>query len=308
MIHACNATFSPDRKTIKTSSSVSALHTPPEEVSTVKVTIEEDSINVTQRDEYEMIEIDEQSEYSHVHGGSIRSPGTALSPSTVHCQGKLPITSFLSMSGRQSEPIFDSPVYTTIELDGSILTNSRPTTGEGVTNADSGYSHINGEDIPTESTNDVKFPMMSTGEQYVSELGHIYHLLERSRQNRSTPDSNEGSPNFQIIEDDSVKDRKESDSILPYSVVNGSPNQDSNKQKKTENNEDHSDSSSLQDSSMESSHKVIPLYSQVDKSKKKNRQLDQFDHQETQVIEQKSVDKIDSEKEGLTYHTIDHEP
>ena len=82
-----------------------------------------------------------------------------------------------------------------------------------------------------------------------------------------------------------MKDRKESDSILPYSVVNRSPNQDSNKQKETENNEDHSDSSSLQDSSMESSRKVIPLYSQVDKSKKKNRQP-QFDHQETHVLEQ----------------------
>ena len=59
MIHACNATFSPDRKT---PSSMSALHAPPgecEEVSTVKVTIGKDSIKVTQRYQYEMIERDE---------------------------------------------------------------------------------------------------------------------------------------------------------------------------------------------------------------------------------------------------------
>ena len=71
-------------------------------------------------------------------------------------------------------------------------------------------------------------------------------------------------------------------------------------------------------SSTESSHKVIPPYSQVDKSKKKNRQvqtqLDAQDGQETHhyhILEQNTEDKIEEpcgEKGGPIYHIIDHEP
>ena len=115
--------------------------------------------------------------------------------------------------------------------------------------------------------NTYSFAIVSTEEQYVSERGHTYHLLERSdehQQYRSPPDSNEGSLKFHMEED-----RKESSSIPPYSQVSKS---DSDEQKETDKNKEQSDSSSLQESSMESSRKVIPPYSQVDKSKKKNRQ------------------------------------
>ena len=359
VIHAHNATFSgdhsPDNKT--SSSSTSALHSPPgeyEEVSTVKST--RDSIKATQRHQYEMVESSEQSEYSHLqhaHGGSRKfstnSTGTVPSPSMSQNQGKMSITSSLSLSRHQPEPIFDSPEYTTIQLDGSKSTKTRPETGEGVINADTGYSHINHEALkgmdttreaegpdldsedyhqlpsvftgeakqqpngeispeqrqnshttnthppahrhksatlaselytPTESTNVMKrnaysFTIVSTDEQYVSERGHMYHLLEQSderQQNQSIPGSNDGSPKFCIQEDNSTKDRKDSSSIPPYSQVNKSPEQDSNKQKETERSEEQSDSSSLQGSSVESSCKVIPPYSQVDKLKKKNRQ------------------------------------
>ena len=132
---------------------------------------------------------------------------------------------------------------------------------------------------PVEMTNVMKrnaysFTIVSTDEQYVSERGHMYHLLERSdeyQQNRSTPGSNEDRPKFCIQEDNSTKDRKDSSLIPPYSQVNKSPERDSNKQKETEKGEEQSDSSSLQGSKTESSRKVIPSYSQVDKSKKKNR-------------------------------------
>lgn len=404
MIHARNATFGGDHSPdSKTSSSRSALHSPPgeyEEVGTVKTT--RDSIKAAQRHQYEMVESGEQSEYSHLqhaHGGSRKfstnSTGTAPLPSTLHSRGKVSITSSLSLSGHQPEPIFDSPEYMTIELEGSKSTKTRPETGEGVINADTGYSHIKHEELkgmdttgetegpdldsegyhqlpsvfsgaakqqldgeispeqrqnshitnthppahrhksatlasepytPTESANVMKrnaysFSIVSTDEQYVNEHGHIYHLLERSdehQQNRSIPGSNEGSLKFHIQEDDSVKDRKESNSIPPYSQVNKSSNQDSSKQKEIENNEEQSDSISLQGSSTESSRKVIPPYSQVDKSKKKNRQpqaqLDTQLNQETHhyhVLEQNSEDKIEAssgEKGGPIYHIIDHEP
>jgi hypothetical protein len=120
--------------------------------------------------------------------------------------------------------------------------------------------------------NTYSFTIVSTDEQYVSERGHMYHLLERSdehQHNQSIPHSKEGSPKSCIQEDDTMEERKESSSIPPYSNIIMSPEQDSNKQKETEKHEERRDSSSLP---MESSHKVIPPYSQVDKSKKKNRQ------------------------------------
>ena len=357
---AHNATFGRDHSPdSKTPSSRSALHTPPpeyEEVSTVKAT--KDSTRAAQRHQYEMVESSEQSEYSHLqhaHGGSRKfstnSTGTAPSPSMLQNRGKISVTSSLSLSGHQPEPIFDSPEYMTTELDGSKSMNTWPETGEGVINTDTQYSHLNHEALkstetttreaeapdldsegyhqlpsvfigeakqqpngeispeqrqnshttnthppahrhksatlasepytPVESTNIMKrnaysFTIVSTDEQYVSERGHMYHLLERSdeyQKNRSNPDTNnEGSPKFHIQEDDSTKDRKDSSSISPYTQVNKSPEQDSNKQKENEKSEEQSDSSSLQGSNMESSRKVIPPYSQVDKSKKKNRQ------------------------------------
>jgi hypothetical protein len=307
------------------------------------------------------------------------------------------ITSSLSLSGHHPEPIFDSPEYATIELNGSKSTKTRPETGEGVINQDAGYSHINNEALtedttgeaegtdldsegyhqlpsvftgvakqhvepnseispkegekshttnshpsarrhksatlasghgpytPIETTNVMKrnaysFTIVSTDEQYVSERGHTYHLLERSdehQQNRSIPGSNEGSPIFRIQEDDSTKDGEDSSSIPPHGQVNESPEQDhSDKQK--ESSEDQSDSSSLQESSTETSRKVIPPYSQVDKSKKKNRQpqvqLDAQLNQETHhyhILEHNSEDKTEKpsgEKGGPIYHAIDHEP
>ena len=184
---------------------------------------------------------------------------------------------------------------------------------------------------PIESANVMKrnaysFSIVSTDEQYVSERGHVYHLLERSdehQQSRSCPGSNEGSPKFRIQEEDSAKDRSDSSSIPPYSQVNKSPKQASNEQKDTEQSnqsEDQSDCSSPQGSSTDDSRKVIPPYSQVDKSKKKNRRPQaQLDHdaqdsQETHhyhVLEQNSNEKIEEpcgEKGGPIYHMIDHEP
>ena len=170
--------------------------------------------------------------------------------------------------------------------------------------------------------NTYSFTIVSTDEQYVSERGHTYHLLERSdehQRNRSPPDSNEGSPKFRIAEDDSTEESKESSSIPPYSHVDKLPEQDSNKQKEeTDKSKEQSDSSSLQESSMESSRKVIPPYSQVDKSKKKNRQpqaqLDTQLNPETHhyhTLERNSEDKtekLSGEKGGPIYHVIDHEP
>ena len=102
-----------------------------------------------------------------------------------------------------------------------------------------------------------------------------------------------------------------------YSQENESPEQDSDKQKETE---EQSDSGSIQESSTETSRKVIPPYSQVDKSKKKNRkpqaqldhdsQVDQKTHH-YHILEQNSEDKIEEpcgEKGGPIYHIIDHEP
>ena len=236
------------------------------------------------------------------------------------------ITSSLSLSEHQPEPIFDSPEYETIEPNGSKSTKTLP---EGVINPDTEYSHISREVLknmktttreaedsdldskgyhqlpsvftgvakqqpnseispeqrenscttnthpsarrhksataassasepytPVETTNVVKrntysFAIVSTDEQYVSERGHMYHLLERSDEHQLTH-SNEGSPKFRIQEDNSME---------------------------------QSNSSFLQESSMENSGKVIPPYSQVDKSKKINRrpqvQLDAQLNQET---------------------------
>ena len=402
VIHAHNATFggdhSPNSKT--STSSRSALHSPPgeyEEVSIVKQT--RDSIKSAQRHQYELVESGDQSEYSHLqhaHGGSRKfrtnSTGTAPSPSVSQNRGKVSITSSLSLSGRQPEPIFDSPEYATIEPNRSKSTKTpRPETGEGAISEDTGYSHINQEAVtgtnttreaedpdlddsegyhqlpsvftgqqpnsseqnenshttnshpsarrhksatlatssgpytPVEVTNVVKrnaysFTIVSTDEQYVSERGHMYHLLERSderQKNRSIPGSKEGSPILHIQEDDSAEDKKDSSSIPPYSQENESPEQDSDKQKETE---EQSDSGSVQESSTETSRKVIPPYSQVDKSKKKNRKPQaQLDHdsqldQETHhyhILEQNSEDKIEEpcgEKGGPIYHVIDHEP
>ena len=405
VIHAHNATFggdhSPDSKT--STSSRSALQSPPgeyEEVSIVKQT--RDSIKSAQRHQYELVESGDQSEYSHLqhaHGGSRKfstnSTGTAPLSSVSQNRGKVSITSSLSLSGRQPEPIFDSPEYATIELNRSKSSKIQlPETGEGVINEDPGYSHINREAVtdrvadlegpdpaaddsegyhqlpsvftgqqpnrpseispeqtenshitnshpsarrhksatiatsrgpytPVETTSVMKrnaysFTIVSTDEQYVSERGHTYHLLERSderQQNQSIPGSKEGSPIFRIQEDDSAENKEESSSLPPYSQVNDLPEQDSNKQKENEIGEEQSDSST------ETSRKVIPPYSQVDKSKKKNRkpqeQLDSHDSQVNQethhyhILEQNSEDKIEKpcgEKGGPIYHIIDHEP
>ena len=290
-----------------------------------------DSIKAAQRNQYELVESGDQSEYSHLqhtHGGSRKfntsSTGTAPSPSVSQNRGKVSITSSLSLSGRQPKPVFDSPEYETIELHGSKSTKTMP---EGVINPDTEYSHIDREVLkstkittkeaedsdldsegyhqlpsvftgvakqlpnseispeqrenscttnthpparryksatsepytPVETTNVMKrntysFTIVSTDERYVSERGHMYHLLERSDEHQCNQlsHSNEGSPKFCIQEDNSME---------------------------------KSDSNSPHESSMENSGKVIPPYSQVDKSKKKNRkpqvQLDDQLNQET---------------------------
>ena len=395
-----NANFGGDHSpNSKTSSSGSALHSPPgdyEDVSTVKQT--RDSIK---RHQYEMVESGEQSEYSHLqhaHGGSRKfstnSTGTAPPPSMSQNRS---ITSSLSLSGHhQPEPVFNSPEYMTIELNGSKSTKIQPETGEGVINADTGYSHINhevlktretttretdlGPDLdsegyhllpsvftgvepnrdnsseqrqsshtkhthpqahrhksatlasqpytPIESTNVMKrnaysFTIVSTDEEYVSERGHVYHLLERSdvhQQNHSIPNSSdsEGTAKFCIQEDGDASDGIESSSIPPYSQVNKSSKQESDNQKDIEESEEQNNSSLLQESSPESSRKVLPPYSQVDKSKKKNRQpqaqLDTQLNPETHhyhILEQSSEDKtekLSDEKGGPIYHVINHEP
>ena len=302
---------------------------------------------------YEMVESGEQSEYSHLqhtHGGSLRvkfganSTGTAIAPSASHQnRNKLFATKSLSLTRQyQPKPLFDSPEYMAIEMNGSDSIKPYPQTGEGFDD-DTEYSRINhemltstreveGNDLnsegyhqlpsvfieaakqqpgglistsdrpstsltnthplvnrhksansesdpytPIKSTeaakrNTYSFSIVSTDEQYVSERGHVYHLLERShehRQNRRSPSSTDGGPKFSIREDDSTNDRKNSDSIPPYSQVNKPKKKEALDEWKGTEQSDQSGSNSP--NSDASSRKVIPVYSQVDKSKKKNR-------------------------------------
>jgi hypothetical protein len=219
--------------------------------------------------------INEDPEYSHINCEALTSTDTTTRESEdpdLDSEGYHQLLPSVLTGVAKQQPKFNSETSPE-ERQNSPTTNSHPPARRH--KSASGH----GPYTPVETTNVMKrntysFTIVSTDEQYVSERGHMYHLLERSdehQQNRSIPHSKEGSPKFCIQENNSMEDGKESSS-----------EQDSNKQKETEKCEEQSDSSPLQESSMESSH---PPYSQVDKSKKKNRQPQvQLDAQLNQEI------------------------
>ncbi len=226
--------------------------------------------------------INEDAEYSHINCEALTSTETTTRESEypdLDSEGYHQLLPIVLTGVAKQQSKFNGEISPE-ERQNSQTTNSHPLARRHKS-ATSASGH--GPYTPVETTNIMKrntysFTIVSTDEQYVSERGHMYHLLERSdehQHNQSIPHSKEGSPKFCIQENGTMEDGKESSSIPPYSQVNNiimSPEQDSNKQKETEKHEEQSDSSSLQELSMETSHKVIPPYSQVDKSKKKNRQ------------------------------------
>ena len=209
-------------------------------------------------------------------------------------------------------------------------------TVNGVSGEDAVYTSIDPTGI--KERNSYSFSIVSTDDQYVSEQGHVYHVLERSDELRgnpsSTANSNSSSPKFRIQDGDN-RDKNTSGTVPPYCLVTKSPKQTRSKPKEAERNDKHSDSSQNSSEGATNESRAIPPYSQVDKSKKiKNRQpnsedeepeneenehhyhiLEQVDGQDSpdthhyHVLEQSIDEKIEptyEEEGGPIYHTIDH--
>ena len=198
------------------------------------------------------------------------------------------------------------------------------------TRSDAAYTSIDPTGV--EEDNLYSFSIVSTDDQYVSEQGHVYHVLERSdehQQKRTAAGSlKSGSPKF-CIQNGGTNDKNTGGTIPPYGQVTKSPKQAQSRHiEKIKQNDGHSD-----DSSEETNNNCqkIPPYSQVDKSKKTtNTQpkveedeprngnthhyhiLEEQDSPDTHhyhVLEHSADEKIETlceEEGGPIYHIIDH--
>ena len=131
--------------------------------------------------------------------------------------------------------------------------------------------------------------ILSTDDRYVSEQGHVYQVLERSDEHRektsSLSSSNGGAPTFQILEKGVTKDKHTSGTIPPYGQVTRSPKQAQRKQKEMEQNDQCNSSQDSSEGAMDDGTRMIPPYSQVDKSKKIKNRPSQIEQQSSDASE-----------------------
>ena len=159
------------------------------------------------------------------------------------------------------------------------------TTANGAT----GNSYTSIDPTNVKERNSYTQSIVSTDDQYISEQGHVYHTLEQSdehRRKKSCSSSTGGSPKFRIQEEASTEEGNKKGTIPPYCQVTKSPKCAASEQRKVEREDDHDqqqmDSENASEGKTESDgSRKIPPYSQVDKSKKKNRRP-QFDEQDEQ--------------------------
>ena len=163
--------------------------------------------------------------------------------------------------------------------------------------------------------NTYSFSIVSTDDRYVSERGHVYHVLEQTdkqRQNSFASDQGTSSPRFRIQEEGVKKGRDTGGRLPSYSNVIKSSKQAQEKQnEEIEMDDVHLRGSPVLDSveGNEDGYREIPAYSQVDKSKKKNKmhpQVEELDLQESDthhyhVLEHSNPVNIDTHH----YHVLE---
>ena len=139
--------------------------------------------------------------------------------------------------------------------------------------------------------NAYSFSITSTDDFYISERGHLYHVLERTdKEQQKSFGYNGKRPRFRIQENGSRKGKNTGDAGPAYSNVIRSSKQSQEKQNEEIERKDRSEDPILEHTG---DSRMIPVYSQVDKSKKMKNQPQ---------VEERDLQDSDNHH----YHVLEH--